>query len=170
MSGHIDGRVESRSGPGVGWLRGAAEGLAARLVRQDRAWEAAEAVGDDGEYVDGRAMAVARLSAAADDAAELSQAFGADAALAVQSVRSVPFGLDSWGVSWEALVGAQAAKAARCARLAFRLAEQAEALRSLADAVQEAGLLPEGVCGLCGGPVALDNPARLCGPCWQRGR
>lgn len=143
--------------------------LAEELARQDRVWQEAEAVGADGEYVDGRALAVARLAAAADDAEELARGCGDDAALAVQSVRCIPFGLDSWGVSWEALVRAQAEKAQRFARLAFRLAEQAQALRALADAVQEAGSVPEGVCGLCGGPVD-ENPARLCRVCWERGR
>jgi hypothetical protein len=65
-----------------------------------------------------RAVNVARLLAAADDAAELAEAFGRDARLA----------LVAYGTG---------ATVKRYARLAFRLAEECRRLRTLAEAVHE---------------------------------
>jgi hypothetical protein len=75
-----------------------------------------------------RQMAVSRLSAASDDAAELAAGFGEDAALWV----------NVWAPD----------QAGRCARMAVRCAEQCRRLRELAEAIQEATDAP--LCGRCG--------------------
>lgn len=94
-----------------------------------------------------RAENVARLSAAADDAAELAEGFGLDVRLAI--------------------VKGYGSRVFRLARIAFRCAEECRRLRALADAVQDVSDGP--LCEVCGAEEPLDVAGRLCLRCAMKG-
>lgn len=83
-------------------------------------------------------LTVARLSAAADDLTELAAGLGGDAAWAARVAEQ-----SIWMTECDG-------RAYRAARMAGRLAGEADRLRSLADAIFAAYDGPE-VCALCGG-------------------
>lgn len=132
----------------------------AQLAAQRRRDEAAE----DGHA---RALAVGRLSAAADDAEELARGLGADAVLWLRTVQGWRLDLGP-EVGPFSPVAQMLDRVARCTRLAVRLARQAVALRESADDVQTAADL-DGLCLTCGEP-AREAGRPVCLRCWSRAR
>lgn len=122
------------------------------------------AAGQAAEVAEARTgYTVARLAAAADDAEELAAAMGRDAVMAAESVGMIPEAAGAHAEHWRALAAGQAVRAGLYARLAWRCACQAAALRDLAEDLGRPDALAEAACKRC----AVRQAETADGLCWR---